>query len=517
MATELVAERMRVRGTVQGVGFRPTVWRIAREIGLAGSVINDAEGVLIVAVGSALQLDALVRRVQTEPPPLARITAFEREPLPLPGWLDPAGFVIGPSRMGAPMTAVAPDAAICAACAAEIVDPFARRFRYPLANCTHCGPRLAFTTGVPYDRARTTMVGFTMCAACRTEYEAPTDRRFHAEAIACHACGPRVTLQRLDGRAFALDRYTFLDECDAAGTLLAKGQIVAIKGLGGYQLACDATHAEAVQRLRAIKRREAKPFALMAASVDAVRAWCTVSEAEAALLASPAAPIVLLARRGTPPPLPLPAIADGVAPGLATLGFMLPSTGVHTLILRRMARPIVLTSGNLSDEHRHRLRARPRASDRAPRRRLGRARDGRRAARAAPRARPCARADRAAARLRARAGRAGLWRRAEEHLLPAARGPGRAVPASRRPRRRGGPGRLPAFAAGPARLLRLQAGAAGLRRAPRIPVDQARARRGRAGRGAAPPCPYRRLPGRERLAAARGTGARRGARRARLW
>lgn len=350
MATELVAERIRVRGTVQGVGFRPTVWRIAREIGLAGSVINDAEGVLIVAVGSALQLDALVRRVQAEPPPLARITAFEREPLPLPGWLDPAGFVIGPSRMGAPMTAVAPDAAICAACAAEIVDPFARRFRYPLANCTHCGPRLAFTTGVPYDRARTTMAGYTMCKACRAEYEAPTDRRFHAEAIACHACGPRVTLQRLDGRAFALDRYTFLDECDAAGTLLAKGQIVAIKGLGGYQLACDATHAEAVQRLRAIKRREAKPFALMAASVDAVRAWCTVSEAEAALLASPAAPIVLLARRGTPPPLPLPAIADGVAPGLATLGFMLPSTGVHTLILRRMARPIVLTSGNLSDE-----------------------------------------------------------------------------------------------------------------------------------------------------------------------
>ena len=344
------AERMRVRGTVQGVGFRPNVWRIAHEIGVTGSVINDADGVLIVAVGTAAQLDELARRVQAEPPPLARIGAFERGRIATPGFPDPAGFVIGPSRMGAPMTAVAPDAAICADCAAEIVDPYARRFRYPLANCTHCGPRLAFTTGVPYDRARTTMAGYTMCKACRAEYEAPADRRFHAEAIACHACGPKVTLQRFDGRAFALDRWTFLDDCDAAGTLLALGHIVAIKGLGGWQLACDATNADAVQRLRALKRREAKPFALMAASVDAVRAWCMVSEAEAALLASPAAPIVLLARREAPPPLPLPALADGVAPGLATLGFMLPSTGMHLLMLKRMRRPIVLTSGNLSEE-----------------------------------------------------------------------------------------------------------------------------------------------------------------------
>ena len=345
-----VAERMRVRGTVQGVGFRPNVWRIAQEIGVTGSVINDADGVLIVAVGTPGQLDELARRVQAEPPPLARIASFERERIATPGLADPAGFVIGPSRFGPPMTAVAPDAAICADCAAEIIDPFARRFRYPLAACTHCGPRLAFTTGVPYDRANTTMAGFVMCAACRAEYEAPAERRFHAEAIACHACGPKVKLGRYDGRAFALDRYTFLDDCDAAGTLLAQGHIVAIKGLGGFQLACDATNADAVQRLRTLKHREAKPFALMAANVDAVREWCLVGEAEAALLASPAAPIVLLQRRDPPPPLPVPAIADSVAPGLNTLGFMLPSTGVHLLVLRRMQRPIVLTSGNLSDE-----------------------------------------------------------------------------------------------------------------------------------------------------------------------
>lgn len=346
--SERIAERMRVRGTVQGVGFRPTVWRIARELGVAGSVINDAEGVLIVAVGTSAQLDALAARVQAEPPPLARIAVFEREPVPCPGWLDPEGFAIGASRMGEPMTAVAADAALCAACAAEILDPFARRFRYPLTNCTHCGPRLSFTTGVPYDRSRTTMAGFPMCADCRAEYESPADRRFHAEAIACHVCGPAVTLSRYDGRAFAQDRYTFLDACDAAGTLLAQGHIVAIKGLGGWQLACDATNAVAVQRLRALKQREAKPFALMAATVEAVRECCRVSEAEAALLRAPSAPIVLLARRAAASPGP--AIAEAVAPGVNTLGFMLPNTGVHLLVMRRMRRPIVLSSGNRSDE-----------------------------------------------------------------------------------------------------------------------------------------------------------------------
>ena len=353
----LGAEHMRVRGTVQGVGFRPTVWRIASELGVTGSVINDAHGVLIIAVASPEAIDTLARRIHAEVPALARIESFERQavalPVPLPG-----AFVIEASRPTATAavtttvtTAVAADAATCADCVAEIFDPFSRRFRYPLTNCTHCGPRLSFVTGVPYDRARTTMAGFAMCTACQSEYDNPADRRFHAQPIACHVCGPRLSLQRMDERVFTLDSFTFLDDCDAAGTLLARGHIVAIKGLGGYQLACDATQADAVDRLRALKRRERKPFALMAASVDDIRAWCGVSEAEALLLQSPAAPIVLLdkllmgSKLGTKT-----AIAAGVAPGLRSLGFMLPNTGVHHLILRRMKRPIVLTSGNLSDE-----------------------------------------------------------------------------------------------------------------------------------------------------------------------
>ena len=345
-----VAERMRVRGTVQGVGFRPTVWRIATELGVVGSVVNDAQGVLIVAVAAPGVLDALAQRLCNEAPPLARIESLERTRFALPD-LTPQRFVIGPSQTGvaadAAFTGVAADAATCAQCVAEIFDPFARRFRYPLTNCTHCGPRLSFVTGVPYDRPLTTIAAFPMCSACRAEYESPADRRFHAQPIACHACGPKVRLKRLDGRAFMIDSYTFLDDCDAAGTLLARGQIVAIKGLGGYQLACDATQPEAVARLRALKRREAKPFALMAASVDAVRAWCRVGDAEAQALESAAAPIVLLERR---PDAARPGIADAVAPGVFTLGFMLPSTGVQHLVLRRMKRPIVLTSGNLSDE-----------------------------------------------------------------------------------------------------------------------------------------------------------------------
>ena len=380
-ATALKAEQWHVCGTVQGVGMRPTVWRIASELGVLGTVANDAQGVLITAVATARVLDMLAQRLRAEAPPLARITSIERgvtlTPFPLP-----AAFSIGLSQGGAAhtavaavtahtaltaLTAVAADAATCPACVAEIFDPFGRRFRYPLTNCTHCGPRLSFVTGVPYDRALTTMVGYAMCADCRAEYGSPADRRFHAQPIACHVCGPKLRLKRLDGRAFTTDSYTFLDDCDAAGTLLARGHIVALKGLGGYQLACDATQADAVARLRALKRRERKPFALMAADLAAVRAYAQVSEIEAGVLQSPAAPIVLLQRRlssttpGTPPGTPpgtlhgtppgtAVAIADAVAPGLRLLGFMLPNTGVHHLVLRRMKRPIVLTSGNLCDE-----------------------------------------------------------------------------------------------------------------------------------------------------------------------
>ncbi len=350
-AQVLLAEQMRVRGTVQGVGFRPTVWRLASELGVLGSVTNDVQGVLISAVATQEMLDQLARRVQAEAPPLARISALERQRMGLPQPL-PRTFVIGTSTGWgeASFAAVAADAATCAACVAEIFDPFSRRYRYALTNCTHCGPRLSFVTGVPYDRPRTTMAGYALCADCQVEYTSPADRRFHAQPIACHVCGPKLRLKRMDGRAFTIDSYTFLDDCDAAGTLLAKGHVVAIKGLGGYQLACDATQPAAVARLRVLKRREAKPFALMAASVEAVRAWCEVSDAEAQALQSPAAPIVLLQRRLELASAKTPCLADGIAPGLNTLGFMLPSTGVHHLVLRRMKRPIVLTSGNLSDE-----------------------------------------------------------------------------------------------------------------------------------------------------------------------
>lgn len=344
--TPLVAERVRIRGTVQGVGFRPTVWRIANDLQVRGSVINDADGVLIVAIGSEASLDAFALRVARDAPPLARIGTIERTSVAMPASI-PDDFTIGASAAGPARTSVSADAATCSACVAEILDPFSRRFRYPLTNCTHCGPRLSIVTGVPYDRARTTMVDFPMCAACRAEYESPDDRRFHAEPIACHACGPRVRLARIDGRAFTIDTYTFLDDCDAAGTVLARGHIVAIKGLGGYQLACDATRPDAVARLRALKHREAKPFALMAANVAAIRAWCEVDATEAELLSSSAAPIVLLRRRRDAAALP---IADAVAPRLDTLGFMLPGTGLHHLVLRRMKRPIVLTSANRTDE-----------------------------------------------------------------------------------------------------------------------------------------------------------------------
>jgi hydrogenase maturation protein HypF len=355
--TALAAERMRVRGTVQGVGFRPTVWRIAQELGICGTVANDAQGVLITAVATPIHLDTLARRLQAEAPPRARISAFERHALGLPIPL-PTAFVIGHSPVPADPAsgtanepgegaAVGADTATCAACVAEIFDPFARRYRYPLTNCTHCGPRLSFVTGIPYDRARTTMAGYPMCADCQAEYDDPADRRFHAQPIACHVCGPRPTLRRMDGRMFSLDSFTFLDACDAAGSLLARGEVVAIQGLGGYQLACDATRPEAVARLRELKRREAKPFALMAASVQAVRAWCEVSDAEEEALCSAAAPIVLLRQRSDGQGAPL---APQIAPGLDTLGFMLPSTGVHHLVLRRMQRPIVMTSANLSEE-----------------------------------------------------------------------------------------------------------------------------------------------------------------------
>ncbi|HEX3881066.1 MAG TPA: carbamoyltransferase HypF [Stellaceae bacterium] len=333
------ALEVRVRGRVQGVGFRPTVWRAARALGLAGEVLNDGEGVLLRVGGDPAALDALIDRLVTDLPPLARIDGIESRAYA--GAL-PAEFRIAESAGGRARTEITPDAAICAACAAEIRDPHARRHRYPFTNCTHCGPRLTIVTAIPYDRAATTMAAFALCAACAAEYHDPADRRFHAEPTACPVCGPRTALVALveDAPALGADE----DGVTAAARLIDDGAILAIKGLGGYHLACDAANAAAVARLRRAKRREAKPFALMARDLAAIRRYATVDTVAERVLTQPAAPIVLLRADG-PERLP-----EAVAPGLGELGFMLPTTPLHLLLLQRFARSLVMTSGNISDE-----------------------------------------------------------------------------------------------------------------------------------------------------------------------
>lgn len=335
------AERIRVRGLVQGVGFRPTVWKLARREGLRGWVLNDGEGVSIHVQGRMPAIERFVQALFDEVPVLARIDTLERQASEVE---EHGEFEIRESRAGHMRTGVVPDAASCPACVAEVFDPFARRYRYPFTNCTECGPRLSIIESIPYDRAGTTMRGFGLCPQCRAEYEAPQDRRFHAQPVACHACGPRARLERVDGAAIAVDVLSMLDAVDAACTLLRRGHIVAVKGLGGYQLACDASNAQAVMQLRERKQRERKPFALMARDLDVIRRYCNVTAAEEAVLRSSAAPIVVMDVAGSA------RVAEGVAPGVGTLGFMLPNTPLHHLMLRRMERPIVLTSGNLSDE-----------------------------------------------------------------------------------------------------------------------------------------------------------------------
>jgi hydrogenase maturation protein HypF len=342
------AELVRVRGLVQGVGFRPTVWRLARQFRLRGWVGNDGAGVSALLCGAPDDIAGLVDALQRAPPPLARIDGIERTPVCAAP--DCPDFRIIASRSGEIHTGVVPDAATCPACRDEIFDPEARRYRYPFANCTHCGPRLSIIEAIPYDRATTTMRSVRMCAACAAEYRDPADRRFHAQPIACAACGPRVWL----APEAAGD-----DAVDVAHALLLAGRIVAVKALGGFHLACDATDAMAVARLRQAKQRDAKPFALMARDVEVIRRYAVVTDADSAALQSPAAPIVVLqakASTDTPPPFERGGISfdastlPGVAPGLASLGFMLPSTPLHQLLLRDIDRPLVMTSGNLADE-----------------------------------------------------------------------------------------------------------------------------------------------------------------------
>jgi hydrogenase maturation protein HypF len=331
---------IRVRGTVQGVGFRPTVWRLACDEGLVGEVFNDGFGVLIRTTGETGAISQFLTRLHSEAPPLSRIENIETQVLKL---LDFEDFRIGESVSGENCTRVTPDAAICAACRAEVLDPKERRYGYPFANCTHCGPRFSIVKEVPYDRVNTTMADFPMCASCKGEYQQPADRRFHAQPIACPACGPSIWIERVETNAPPAQPTTTI-ALDSAVELLKNGAVVAIRGLGGFHLACDATNPEAVQLLRERKHRYGKPFALMARDLDVIRRYSNLTTAEADLLQSPEAPIVLLSADG------VEKLPNGIAPGLNTVGFMLPYTPLHLLITQQIDGPLVMTSGNISDE-----------------------------------------------------------------------------------------------------------------------------------------------------------------------
>ena len=332
--------RARVEGTVQGVGFRPYVYRLAGELGVAGHVLNDSRGVVVEVEAAEETVEAFLARLPAEAPPLAtveRVTAERLEEL------GERGFSIRESPAGGePRVAVTPDSATCADCLAELFDPGDRRYRYPFTNCTNCGPRFTIVRDVPYDRPHTTMAGFEMCAACGAEYEDPADRRFHAQPNACPDCGPRVRLAYAGGGDFA-DPAAH-DAIEATARALRDGAIVAVKGIGGFHLACLARDEDAVAELRARKHREDKPFALMAADLAAARELVDLGPAEEELLLSRARPIVLAARR------PGAAVAPSVAPGAPELGVMLPYSPLHHLLLSDLADTLVLTSGNVSDE-----------------------------------------------------------------------------------------------------------------------------------------------------------------------
>jgi hydrogenase maturation protein HypF len=321
---------------VQGVGFRPFVYGLATELGLSGFVLNDAAGVLIEVEGSSSDVASFRVALVDRSPKLATVESVIGQQI---AQMGRAGFEIRASADAGPgRTAVVPDMAPCDDCIAEIFDPNQRRFRYPFTNCTNCGPRFTITRGIPYDRPQTTMAKFEMCAECVAEYEDPGDRRFHAQPIACPRCGPQLSLLGASDEPFDGDPIT------EAARLIAAGSVLAIKGLGGYHLACDATNELAVTELRRRKNREEKPLALMVANLSAAAELVDVSKEERELLLSQRGPIVL-ARGKTNA-----GVAESVAPGNAYLGIMLPYTPLHHLLMVEADKPIVLTSGNLTDE-----------------------------------------------------------------------------------------------------------------------------------------------------------------------
>ncbi|MDO9105061.1 MAG: carbamoyltransferase HypF [Methylovulum sp.] len=328
---------IRIRGVVQGVGFRPMVFRLARQYQLDGEVWNDGLGVMIHVFGNDENLAAFIRQIPLHKPLLARLDSLDVQTLD--GKPDGSGFrIVASSRSHGMETPIAADAATCPACLAEIADPNNRRYRYSFTNCTHCGPRLSILLNMPYDRCHTSMADFVMCQHCQQEYDNPADRRFHAQANCCADCGPKLWLEDRLGQVQESG-----DPLSLAAQLIRQGHIIAIKGLGGFHLACNATDAAAVSRLRERKRRYAKPFALMAKDVGTIARYAKLGVEETNALLDKAAPIVLLAASGE-------TLASGVAPDDDKLGFMLPYTPLHTLLLQVLDLPIVLTSGNVSDE-----------------------------------------------------------------------------------------------------------------------------------------------------------------------
>lgn len=333
----VVRKLITARGVVQGVGFRPFVYQTAVGLGLGGSVRNGPDGVRIDVEGERPAVDALLSALRASAPPLARVDHLDVDDVAPAG---ATGFEIAPSDEARPRDARPPaDVAPCDACRRELADPHDRRHRYPFINCTSCGPRYTIVGGLPYDRSRTTMAAFELCDACRREYEDPSSRRFHAEPNACARCGPSLRFERVTTLA---DHGTAaLDACVHA---LASGAIVAIKGVGGFHLACDARNATALRQLRERKRREAKPFALMVASPDEALAYAYLDDAERAALVSRERPVVLLKRR------PDADLAPEIAPGLGELGILLPPSPLHELLASAFRGPLVMTSGNLSGE-----------------------------------------------------------------------------------------------------------------------------------------------------------------------
>jgi hydrogenase maturation protein HypF len=330
------ARKIKVRGVVQGVGFRPLVYQLALQNNLRGHVFNTSGDVTIILEGLQGDLESFISQLQKSPPPQSRIESVDLEEQPVEGFQQ---FEIKESHIKVDeYQLISPDIATCPLCISEIFNPSDRRYCYPFTNCTNCGPRFTIIEDMPYDRRNTTMRRFNMCTECRDEYDNPNDRRFHAQPDACPACGPMLQLVDSFGSPVAGDPLS------RTADLLRAGRIVAIKGLGGFLLACDATDDPAMARLRERKRRRFKPFAVMMASLGEIEGYCHVSESEKKLLISYQAPIVLLRRKSST------IISDRIAPNTVYLGVMLPYTPLHHLLLRKVERPLVMTSGNISEE-----------------------------------------------------------------------------------------------------------------------------------------------------------------------